>query len=451
MSTDNNFIQRLGNTVANLTIRWIPDALVIAVALTLFIYFLALFTTSHGPVALIDQWYAGFWGLLGFSMQMVLIVITGFGLASSKLVKTGLRKIANIPQSGTSAVVITAVVMIILTFIHWGVGLVIGAFLAKEVAIVAKRRGIKVHYPLLAAAGYGGVVVAQSGLSSSAALLVNTPGHFLEDKLGIIPLSETIFQSYNLVYVLGVLIIIPLFLMLMHPKGNNIIEVQDFADESDEPVIEKTNKSPAERANDSKILMFLVVLGGLFFSVKYIIQNGVVNINLNVVNFFFLMLGILLHGSLTKYTNALVKGSSALVGIIIQFPFYAGILGIMASSGLLAQMATLMVKIATPETYAVLTMFSAAIINLAVPSGGGQWAIQGPIAVQAAADLNVPSHLAVMSVMMGDAITNLIQPFWALPLLGITGLRVGQVLGYTALLTAIILILSALSLYFLGM
>src|SRR5699024_1211096 len=138
----------------------------------------------------------------------------------------------------------------------------------------------------------------------------------------------------------------------MHPKGNNIIEIQDFAEELEEPTQEKVNKSHAERANDSKILMYLVVAGGLFFSVKYIIQNGVVDINLNVVNFFFLMLGILLHGSLTKYTDALVKGSSALVGIIIQFPFYAGILGIMASSGLLAQIATMMIKIATPETYA---------------------------------------------------------------------------------------------------
>lgn len=451
MTKDTTALQRVGNTVATLTMKWIPDALAIAVALTLVVYFSALFTTEYSATQLIDQWYGGFWNLLGFSMQMVLIVITGFGLATSNIAKAILRKIANLPQSGASAIFITAAVMVVLTFIHWGVGLIIGAFLAKEVAVSAKKRGIKVHFPLLAAAGYGGVVVAQSGLSSSAALLVNTPGHFLEKKLGIIPLSETIFQSYNLVYVAAVLIVVPLLLTLMHPKGEHIQEIENSPE--DDVVISSPNvvKTPAERFNDSKILMLLVVGAGLFFCIKYIVNNGIIGINLNVVNFFFLMLGILLHGSLTKYANALTKGASALIGIVIQFPFYAGILGIMASSGLLAAIATDFVSIASPNSYAVLSMLSAAIVNLAVPSGGGQWAIQGPIAVQAALDLNVPTHLAVMSVMMGDAITNLIQPFWLLPLLGITGLRVGQVLGYTAILTAVVLGISALSLYFLGM
>lgn len=452
MTTQTSLLQRVGNSVATLTVRWIPDALVIAVALTLFVYFSALFTTQYSATQLIDQWYNGFWNLLGFSMQMVLIVITGYGLATAPLIKKVLRSIASLPKTGGTAVFLTAIIMVALTFIHWGVGLVIGAFLAKEVASSAKKRGVKVHFPLLVAAGYAGVVVAQSGLSSSAALLVNTPGHFLESKLGIIPLSETIFQTYNLVYVLAVAIVIPILLMLMHPKKEDVSETEfNYEGEQESNVIKNTNMTPAERINNSKILMFIIAAAALFFCGKYILQNGIIGINLNVVNFFFLFLGILLHGSLTKYTDELTKGSSSLIGIVIQFPFYAGILGIMASSGLLAAIAKDLVLFATPDTYAVLTMLSAAIINLAVPSGGGQWAIQGPIAVEAALELGVPTHLAVMSVMMGDAITNLIQPFWLLPALGITGLRVGQVLGYTAILTVIILTISALSLYFLGM
>ncbi len=246
MTTHTPLLQRVGNSVATLTVRWIPDALVIAVALTLFVYFSALFTTQYSATQLIDQWYNGFWNLLGFSMQMVLIVITGYGLATAPLIKKVLRSIASIPKTGGTAVFLTAIIMVSLTFIHWGVGLVIGAFLAKEVASSAKKRGVKVHFPLLVAAGYAGVVVAQSGLSSSAALLVNTPGHFLESKLGIIPLSETIFQTYNLVYVLAVAIVIPLLLMLMHPKKENVSETEfNYETEQKNNIIKNTAMTPA--------------------------------------------------------------------------------------------------------------------------------------------------------------------------------------------------------------
>lgn len=442
----NNMLQKIGDSVASFTTRWIPDALAIAVALTILVYFAALLTTDAGPVEIVDAWYGGFWALLAFAMQMALIVITGYGLATSPPVKKAMRWVASKPKSAKSAIILTALVMAGLTAIHWGVGLVIGAFLAKEVAWTAKSRGIKVHFPLLAAAGYCGIVVAQSGLSSSAALLVNTPGHFLEEQIGILALSETVFQTYNLVYILGVLLIIPIMLSMLHPAEKDSVEISGSSDDVDNADIHSDTNTPASRFNQSKIIMLLMVAAGLFYCVRYVFDNGVIGINLNVVNFFFLMLGILFHGSLDRYSKAVVSGASAVVGILVQFPFYAGILGIMASTGLLAMIATWFVSISTPETYPLLSMLSAGIVNFAVPSGGGQWAVQGPIAVEAAAQLGLQSHIAVMTVMMGDQITNLIQPFWLLPLLGITGLRVGHVLGYTSIMMVVVLAICSASL-----
>ena len=443
----NNMLQKVGDSVASFTTRWIPDALAIAVALTILVYFAALLSTDAGPIEIVDAWYGGFWTLLAFAMQMALIVITGYGLATSPPIKKAMRWVASKPNSAKSAIALTAIVMAGLTAIHWGVGLVIGAFLAKEVAWTAKSKGIKVHFPLLAAAGYCGIVVAQSGLSSSAALLVNTPGHFLEEQIGILALSETVFQPYNLVYILGVLLIIPIMLSLLHPAEKDSVEISGSSEEVDNTdTSEEHADTPASKFNQSKIIMLLMVAAGLFYCARYVIDNGVIGINLNVVNFFFLMLGILFHGSLDRYSKAVVSGASAVVGILVQFPFYAGILGIMASTGLLAMIATWFVSISTPETYPLLSMLSAGIVNFAVPSGGGQWAVQGPIAVEAAAQLGLESHIAVMTVMLGDQITNLVQPFWLLPLLGITGLRVGHVLGYTSIMMVVVLAICSASL-----
>ncbi|MEE3215102.1 MAG: TIGR00366 family protein, partial [Pseudomonadota bacterium] len=175
-----SFMQRLGDGAASFGIRWIPDPFALAVILTLMVFGAALAFTPHGPVELIDQWYGGFWRLLTFAMQMVLIVVTGFGLATAPSMQRALRWVASLPRSRTGAIVVTALAGSILSFLHWGVGLIVSAFLAREVARYARDNGLAVHFPLLAAAAYGGGVISQTGLTSSGALLVNTPGHFLE-------------------------------------------------------------------------------------------------------------------------------------------------------------------------------------------------------------------------------------------------------------------------------
>lgn len=433
-------MQRLGEGVAAFSTRWIPDAFAIAVALTLVVYLAALVATDSGPIELVDAWYGGFWNLLAFGMMMVLIVVTGYGLATAPPVQRTLRWLADRPQSAKGAVIMTAVIAGLLGFLHWGVALVVGAFLTKAVAHSAKRRGLKAHFPLIAAAAYGGMVISQTGLSSSAALLVNTPGHFLEERIGLLPLSETIFQPYSLVFVGLTLLMTPLLLASLHPSRRRVVEI---AGEEEVIRVDEPPATPAERFNRSRLLMGVIVAGGLFYVARYIGDHGVLGLNLNVLNFTMLMLGLLLHGSLGDYGRAIAKGSAAVGGIILQFPFYAGILGLMAGSGLLAMISNAFVAISTPTTFPLWSMVSAALVNFAVPSAGGQWAVQGPIAIEATAQLGLPSHVAVMTVMMGDQLTNLIQPFWLLPLLGITGLRVGQVLGYTAILMLAVFVLCA--------
>lgn len=425
-------LRRGGATLARLSERWIPDAFVFAVILTLVVFVMALAATDRGVVTLVEDWYRGFWELLEFGMQMTLVLVTGHALATAPPVRRLLLRLAAVPTGGPSAVAMTALAAAVFGLVHWGLGLVTGAMLAREVALSAKRRGVRVHLPLLAAAGYIGLMIWQSGLSGSAPLLVNTPGHFLEARIGLVPLEQTIFRPFNLLLIAVVLVTAPAILAAMHPADDDVFEIAGSGDEAIVPARSVAALPPAERLAHSRALVAVVIAGALVHVIPHFLREGLLAVDLNLVNFCFLMLGLALHGTLASYAAATVEGARAAAGVIVQFPFYAGIMGLMVHSGLVRIIADWFTAISTPETFPALAMTSAALINLAVPSGGGQWAVQGPIVVEAAQALGVDAGVAVMCVAIGDEITNMIQPFWALPLLGITGLRAGQVLGYTA-------------------
>jgi len=430
-------LRRLGARLAGLSERWIPDAFVFAILLTLAVFLLALLATDRGAAALVGDWYGGFWNLLEFGMQMTLVLVTGHALATAPPVGRMLRRVAALPSGGASAVAMTAAASALFGLVHWGLGLVTGAMLAREVARSARRRGIPVHLPLLAAAGYLGLMVWHSGLSGSAPLLVNTPGHFLEARLGLVPLEQTIFRPSNLLFVGIVLLTAPALLAAMHPPPEDVLEIG----EDDEPPLSTgpvaLHLAPAERLAHSRALVLVILAGALAYVVPHFLRAGLLAVDLNLVNFCFLMLGLALHGTLASYAGATMEGARAAAGVIVQFPFYAGIMGLMVHSGLVRVVADAFTAVATPGTFPALVMTSAALINLAVPSGGGQWAVQGPIVVEAAGALGVDQGRAIMAVAIGDQLTNMIQPFWALPLLGITGLRAGQILGYTGAVMAV--------------
>ena len=424
-------MRRIGEFLSEFSRKYTPDSFVFALLLTLFVYGLGILLTDHGPFQLIRDWYGGFWNLLAFSMQMVLILVTGYALASAPAIERLMTRLAAVPSSGAQGVALVGLVAGLLGWLNWGLSLIAGALLARKVAASARGRGIKIHFPLVAAAGYLGQLVWHGGLSGSAPLLVNTRGHFLEDTIGLIPLSETIFRPFSLVVSVGILTIAPLVLMSMHPRDEEVEEMDP--DESTPAEMSKLEGSDLKnRLGNSRVLVGMIGLAGVMYLADFFWQQGLVSLDLNVVNFTLLILGLLLHGTPVSYARAVGGGARAASGVILQFPFYAGIMGIMTYSGLAAVIAQGFVAISTPLSYPFWTLFSAGAINLMVPSGGGQWAVQGPIVVEATRVLGVDVGRSIMAVAFGDQLTNMIQPFWALPLLGITRLRAGDVLGYTA-------------------
>ena len=408
-----------------------PDPFIFAVVLTAAAFLLAWIFTPSGPSEVIGAWGKGFWELLAFAMQMCLVLVTGHAAASSRPVKKLISRLASIPKSGPAAAGMVALVASVAGLLNWGLGIIIGALLAREVALKGNERGLEFHYPLLAAAGYTGLLIWHGGLSGSAPLIVATKGHFLEDKIGIIDVSQTLYSPLNIVVSILLLSLIPLLALLLHPR-KNIKTVSDFG------VVPEPEKefpkpvTPAQWIERSRFVSVFAGLIGIVFLVWHVGKNGF-KPDLNLVNLAFLSIGLLLHQNAKSYLDAVSEGAKACAGIILQFPFYAGIMGIMKYTGLMKIMAAALAGNVGPALYPVVTFFSAGVVNIFVPSGGGQWAVQGPVAVEAAQQMGVPITKILMAVAYGDEWTNMFQPFWALALLGITKLRAGDIMGYTVL------------------
>jgi short-chain fatty acids transporter len=321
---------------------------------------------------------------------------------------------------------VTTFVALIAAWINWGFGLVIGALIAKEMAKTVKGT----DYRLLIASGYIGFLVWHAGLAGSVPLTIATSGHFLEGQMGIIPTSETIFSIFNLVPLIILIVTLPFLTRFMAPPKEETFEIDpEILKAEEQDTINEANETPADKLENSVIISMLIGIMGLAYIVFYFATNGF-KLNLNIVNFTFLFLGILLHKTPRRYLHSLnnaVKGSA---GIILQFPFYSGIMGMMIASGLAATISGWFVSISSESTLPFFAFLSAGLVNIFVPSGGGQWAVQGPIMIPASIELGTPLAKTAMAVAWGDAWTNMIQPFWALPALGIAGLGARDIMGY---------------------
>ena len=404
--------------------RWLPDAFLFAVILSVVVFICGMLFQQQTPVQMANHWGGGFWKLLSFSMQMVLILVLGHVLAMSKPVQLGLRKVASLANSPSQSIVLVTLVSIIAAWINWGFGLVVGALVAREVA----NRVQGVHFPLLIASAYSGFLVWHGGLSGSIPLkLASDTKDSLNQLLGgeVINVSQTIFSIENLIIVASLLIALPVINLLMQPK-DEIIEFHSNEDEY--PVHDKSKLSPAERLEHNPIISYLLsAICGLYLFSYFSDGKG---LNLNIINLMLLTAGLILHVNPHNYLFALKKAVSGASGIILQFPIYAGLMGMMVQSGLADSVSQWFVEISSQDSFPVLTFISAGVVNFFVPSGGGQWAVQAPIVIPAAQELSVAINHAAMAVAWGDAWTNMIQPFWALPLLGIAGLNIRQIMGY---------------------
>ena len=416
--------------------QYVPNPFVFAILITLFIFALGIFITPASPMDMVSFWYLGFWDLLNFSMQMVAILLFGYVLASSPPVRRVIGKAAKLPKSPGQAIVLITLLAIGFGYLSWGLGLIVGAIAAKEVCYEAKSRQIKVHYPLAAAAGFTGLIMFNNGFSASAPLLVNTEGHFLHDVIGLIPVTETIFAIPSLITLALFTLCIPFVYRAMHPDERDVEEIPDRDPSIAEAAAEAQQvkaETIAEKLEVSKLLNYLIVLGGVIYIVYHFMTRGF-DLNLNIINFSLMIIGMAMYKTPIAYVQAIDQGITACGQIVLQFPFYAGIMGMMAKSGLVEIFAGWLIAISNQFTLPFFSFVSAGLINIAIPSAGGQWAVQGPILVEAAKMLDVDIGLIVMAYSYGDQVTNGIQPMWMLPLLGIAALKARDILGYTAVM-----------------
>ena len=430
--------KKFTNGCVKLMNRWLPDPFLFAVILTIVVFIGSMIGTKLNPIELVNAWgnSDGFWSLLSFSMQMALGLVLGSAMASARICKKILGAIAGLAKNKMSAILIVTFVSTLCCWLNWGFGLIAGALLAKEVA----RRVRDVDYPLLIASAYSGFVIWHAGLSGSIPLQMGAEGG--TTILGVVysaPTSQTIFHPMNLIMVGVILLVMPLLNYAMHPSKENTILVNPavLVDEEEHTY---TKDTPAEKMEHSKILWVITLVLGFGYIVYRFVTKGF-NLDLNIVNMIFMFLGILLHGDLRKYVDAIGKAASGASGILLQFPFYAGIMGLMVAANpetgvsLAGIIANFFTNISNNVTFPVLTFLSAGIINFFVPSGGGQWAVQAPIVMPAATDMAIEYGRSAMAIAWGDQWTNMIQPFWALPALGVAGLKARNIMGYLIVVT----------------
>lgn len=428
--------------------KYLPSPFAIAILLTLLTLVLALLFTD-GPadqnhfLALLGYWENGIWNnaLLVFAYQMMLILVLGHILVLSKPMNRLIQHLTGWVHNTATAVVLVSLATLMVSFFNWGLGLIFGAILARKVAEAAQTRGFGINYPLVGAAGYVGLMIWHGGISGSAPSKVSESGHLASLMSGIgdgsyasklpdlIPYSETVFSTGNLLIFGILLVLIPLLLRQLAKKAPH---TPTHLPLYQGPESEGQEGGTADRIDRSKWLG--VAFGGLVlvaFVYQYAGELSHWIVTPNMLNFFMLGLGLVLHGSFSSFLNAVEEAIKGASGILIQFPLYFGIMGIMRDSGMVLQLSELFVSISNETTLPLFTFLSAGLVNIFVPSGGGQWAVQGPIVVESALQLGVPLNKVVMALAYGDQLTNMLQPFWALPLLGITKLKAKEILPYT--------------------
>lgn len=430
----------------------LPSPFTLAVGLTFFVLLVALlfFQPSHTgfinhSVDILGYWYQGIWNgpFLVFAYQMILILVLGHVLALTKSASRLIERAARYCTTTARAAAIVTSFCVILGLLNWGLALIFGAIFARKVAEYATKKGFKINYPLIAACGYVGLMVFHGGISGSSLIKVAESGHLTRLMEGnaalagialpdIVGFSETVFSPMNLSVALALIIVLP---FSAYALGKNAVpapyQLKRFHSFSEREV----KSGWAERFDDYQFpaltLGFLALIAAAVVATDSIANGNANFIDPNFLNLILLALGLIGHGSLSGFAGAVSEAISGAAGILIQFPLYFGIMGVMQHSGIVTGISEFFVSISSARTYPIFTFFSAGFINILVPSGGGQWMVQGPIIVEASTKMGLPLGKSILAMAYGDQITNMIQPFWALPLLSITGLRARQILPYT--------------------
>jgi short-chain fatty acids transporter len=444
-------LQRVGQVLAVLIRNWVPDPFVFALGLTLIVGLLALGFTDSTPSTVIRSWYDGFWALLGFGMQMVLILSTGYAIALAPVASKAIDRISRLVQRPAVVYFMVSLITGLLTLVSWG-WVVMGAVLARELA--HRVRGL--DYAYLTACVYVASGLWVSGLSSSIPLLMNTEGNFLiesgvlESTLGV---DRTLGSTLNLAYVAAFVLLVPTLMLLLRPRRVDATPIDDLRDddasrersvEEEAASLSMPGRPISERLNHGTLLPGAIAVAGLVYVASHFREKGF-SIDLNIMIFTFLMLGMLAHRTPLRFVVAMRRACANVSGIIFQYPFYAGIMGIMTYSGLGAALSEWIVGHASVATLPMLAQFAGAIVNFAIPSAGGEWAVIGPSIAQAAQSMAIEAGLppdallsrVAMAVAYGETSTNLLQPFYLLIILPVMGagvrIQARDVVGYLVL------------------
>ncbi len=418
----------------------LPSPFSLAIILTFITFFLALFLTS-GNKSIIEYlpdlfgfWEKGFWELLSFAMQMMIMLVLGNMLALTKPLDSLMNMLGRYATTTAKAALIVSLVTIIMAYLNWGLGLIFGALFARKIASGFSKRNIAFNYPLIGAAAYSGLMIWHGGLSGSAPLKIAEAGHFLEDKIGVIPVSETIFSTMNIVSMLLIIIVIPVLFYILGKRNpsssesGTITSLKVYNNQN----ITISGVDHLDYSRWFSLLMAGFIIIAIFLKLWF--SNLSTVLNINFINLILFASTLALYPSVKSFSKAAVDSIGSSTGIMLQFPIYAGIMGLMKYSGLSDVFTSYFINIADVQTFPIITMISAGIVNFFVPSGGGQWAVQGPIIVNAAQQLGVSVNKIVMALAYGDELTNMIQPFWALPLLAITGLKAKSIIKYSGII-----------------
>ncbi len=431
-----NILMRFGNTFARLSMKYMPEPSTFAVLFTIIAFVGGVTLAKQTPMEMVGHWYTGFWSLLGFSMQIALGITTGSAIANAPVVKKWIRKACDLPKNGPLGAVVAALFGILAHYIHWGLGIIVGAIASLEIARALRRKGVKFDYGLIVAAGFTGEMCWHGGLSASVGLTIAQPGHFLEDVMGVIPFKDYLVNPMNLILLAAFAVIPPIICYFLHPKPDRCPELRPetiaVLDAPDMEIkeLDLDNASWGERISHSKFLGYLLALLGWVYIISRFVTKGF-DLDMDLVNAIFLFLGIALYGDLTQYVAAVKNSIGGITGIVFQFPLYGGVLGMVRYSGLVSIVANGLVSISTPFTFPLITFLTAAIVNMFVPSGGGQWAVQGPVSIAAAQQMGANLLKTSLCVAYGNTWTNMAQPFWAIATLGICGLKAKDIMGYT--------------------
>jgi short-chain fatty acids transporter len=409
--------------------------------LTLVTFAMVLVVARKSPAEAVGYWTRGFWELLEFTMQMALIVLTGYVVAVSPPASRLLEFVAGLAGSSRGAVALMGLVSMTASWLHWGLGLIAGPIFLQFLL----RKHPRVDYRLAVAAGYlGSTCTWHAGLSGSAPLLMATPKHFMEAQVGLIPVSTTTFSAFNLTLTAVVVAVVTLTLFRLYPRAEDVRTTADIIsgpalagegapDSHGTPADPVTNGGFAGTLENRYFLN--LVMGGLGLSAFWSLyaESGF-RVSLNIFNFAFLFLGLLLHPSPASFTRAVSRGSTYLHGIAIQFPFYAGMLGLIRYSGLAETIGRGFVSIASAHTFPVIVYWYSGVLSYFIPSGGSKWAVEAPYVLPAAQALGVPVPQAILAYAWGDMSTHFLQPFWAIPLLAIARVEFKDIVGYLFLL-----------------